>query len=168
MRIVVAVKNVPDIQSDRAFVEGRVDRVPEDGTLNELDENALEAALRIVEALPEDERAQSEVVAVTMGDEDAEGALKKAFQLGVDRGVLVCDEALAGSDYFATARVLAATVRAIEEEGQVDLVLTGMAALDGLGSVVPALLAAELDLPQLTLAGELVVEPATDGGAPPA
>jgi len=40
----------------------------------------------------------------------------------------------------------------------VDLVVTGMAALDGLGSVVPTLLSAELGLPQLTLAGRLELD----------
>ncbi|GIJ00118.1 electron transfer flavoprotein beta subunit [Sediminihabitans luteus] len=160
MRIVVAVKYVPDIQSDRAFVDGRVERTSDDGTLNELDEHALEAALRIVEALPEDERAASEVVALTVAGEDADSALRKAFQLGVDRGVRVSDDAIAGSDYFGTARVLAAAVRALGADAPVDLVITGMAALDGLGSVVPVLLAAELDLPQLAIAGDLQVDAA--------
>ena len=51
MRIVVCVKHVPDIQSDRTLDEsGRVVRDGGDGTLNELDENALEAALALVEA----------------------------------------------------------------------------------------------------------------------
>jgi electron transfer flavoprotein beta subunit len=155
MRIVVAVKYVPDIHADRGFEGGRVVRRPDEGTLNELDENAVEAALRLVESLPEDERAASEVVVVTVAGPDADAAVKKAFQLGVDRGVRVSDDAVAGSDYFGTARVLAAAVRRLAQEGPVDLVVTGMAALDGLGSVVPALLSAELGLPQLTLAGRL-------------
>ncbi len=155
MRIVVAVKYVPDIHADRGFENGRVVRRPDEGTLNELDENAVEAALRLVESLPDDERAASEVVVVTVAGPDADAAVKKAFQLGVDRGVRVSDDAIAGSDYFGTARVLAAAVRRLAEEGPVDLVVTGMAALDGLGSVVPALLSAELGLPQLTLAGRL-------------
>lgn len=158
MRIVVAVKYVPDIHADRGFEGGRVVRRSDEGTLNELDENALEAALRVVEGLPEDERATSEVVVVTVAGPDADAAVKKAFQLGVDRGVRVSDDAIAGSDYFGTARVLAAAVRRLAAESPVDLVVTGMAALDGLGSVVPALLSAELGLPQLTLAGALELD----------
>ena len=51
VRIVVCVKHVPDIQSDRALgPDHRVVRDGGDGTLNELDENALEAALALVEA----------------------------------------------------------------------------------------------------------------------
>jgi electron transfer flavoprotein beta subunit len=80
--------------------------------------------------------------------------------MGVDRGIRVTDDALAGSDYFGTTAALAAAVRRLEGEAPVDLVVTGMAALDGLGSVVPALLAAELGRPQLTLAKTV----ALDGG----
>ncbi len=161
MRIVVPVKYVPDINADRRFEDCRVVRDPAEGSLNELDENALEAALRIVEALPDDERAASEVVALTVAPADGDLALRKAFQMGVDRGVRVTDDALAGSDYFGTTAALAAAVRKLEAEGTVDLVVTGMAALDGLGSVVPALLAAELGRPALTLAKKVAVDAGT-------
>ena len=159
MRIVVPVKHVPDIHSDRKFTdEGRVARGADDGTLNELDENAIEAALQLIEALDEAERAVSEVVAVTVGPAEADAALRKAFQLGVDRAVRLTDDALAGSDVFGTAKAVAAVIRRIETDGPVDLVITGMAALDGLASVVPTLVATELGLPQLTLATQLSVE----------
>ncbi|SDD52099.1 electron transfer flavoprotein beta subunit [Sanguibacter gelidistatuariae] len=159
MRIVVPVKHVPDIHSDRHLTDaGRVARGSDDGTLNELDENAIEAALQLVEALDDGERATSEVVAITVGPADADAALRKAYQLGVDRAVRLSDDALAGSDVFGTATAIAAVVRRLEADGPVDLVITGMAALDGLASVVPVLLAAELGLPQLTLASKLTLE----------
>lgn len=158
MRIVVPVKHVPDIHSERRFTEeGRVQRGAEHGTLNELDENAIESALQIVEALGTDQRNAHEVIVVTVGPADAESALRKAFQLGADTGIHVSDPALAGSDVFGTARALAGAIRRIEHDGPVDLIITGMAALDGLGSVIPSLLAAELSLPQLTLATRLEV-----------
>lgn len=153
VRIVVLLKYVPDITSDRRFEDGRVVRDPAVGSLNELDENAVEAALRLIEAQPagEDEPGH-EVIAVTVAPAAADIALRKAYQMGVHRGVRVSDDALAGSDYFGTTAALAAAVRRLGEERPVDLVITGMAALDGLGSVVPALLADELGWPQLTLA----------------
>ncbi|MBI9116071.1 electron transfer flavoprotein subunit beta/FixA family protein [Sanguibacter suaedae] len=158
MRIVVPVKHVPDIHSDRQLTEdGRVARGAEDGTLNELDENAVEAALQLVEALGAEGRASSEVVALTVGPVESEAALRKAYQLGVDTAVRVTDDAVAGSDVFGTARAVAAGIRRLAQDGPVDLVITGMAALDGLGSVVPALLSAELGLPQLALAARLSV-----------
>ncbi|MBX9245533.1 electron transfer flavoprotein subunit beta/FixA family protein [Actinotalea ferrariae] len=155
MRIVVCVKHVPDLQAERGFTEeGRVDRSQGDGTLNELDENAVEAAVSIVE------EHGGEVVAVTMGPADAEDAVRRALQMGAEAAVHVVDDALEGSDAFGTARVLAAAVRKLEEDGPVDLVVTGMAALDGLMSVVPTLLAGHLRLPQATLAAELTVDAA--------
>lgn len=158
MNIVVCVKHVPDLQSERRFTErGHVDRDGTDGTLNELDENAVEAALRLVEAYG------GQVTALTMGPADAEDAVRRALQMGAHRAVLISDDALAGSDAFATARVLAAAVRRLGESEPVDLVVTGMAALDGLMSVVPTLLAAELDLPRLTLAAHVDVVEGADG-----
>ncbi|HLT85234.1 MAG TPA: electron transfer flavoprotein subunit beta/FixA family protein [Phototrophicaceae bacterium] len=148
MRIVVCVKHVPDVQSDRALDDdGRTVRGLDD-VLNELDENAVEAAVSLVE------EHGGEVVALTMGPDDAEDAVRRALQMGADRGVHVSDDALAGADVLATAQVLAAAVRAV---GPVDLVVTGMASLDGLTSMLPTALAGLLDLPQLTLASELGV-----------
>jgi electron transfer flavoprotein beta subunit len=154
MKIVVCVKHVPDLLGDRGFVDGRVDRSQGDSTLSELDEHAVEAALTLVET------AGGEVTVLTVGPADAGDAVRRGLQMGAHRAVHVLDDAIAGSDVFGTALVLAAAIRKIAEDGPVALVLTGMAALDGLTSVVPSLLAAHLDLPQATLAAELTV---TDG-----
>ena len=155
MRIVVCVKHVPDLMAERRLIDGHVDRDQGDGTLNELDENAVEAAL-VVAA-----EHEAEVVVVTVGPDDAVDAVRRGLQMGADRGVHVLDDDLAGTDVFGTARVLAAAIRHIARDGAVALVLTGMASLDGLTSMVPAALAAELELPQLTLAGELTVADTT-------
>lgn len=153
MKIVVCVKHVPDVQGERGFAEdGTVDRSQGDGTINELDENAVEAAVQLVEAHGGD------VTVLTMGPSDAEDAVRRGLQMGATRAVHVQDAALAGSDAFATAAVLAAALRRIDEEGPSDLVMTGMASLDGLMSVVPSLLAAHLGLPQATLAAEVTVD----------
>lgn len=154
MRIVVTVKFVPDLQSQRSFTDGTVTRTAEDGTMNELDENAVEAALRIKEAFPEGE---VEVTALTVGPADAVAAVRKALQLGVDHAVVVSDDAIAGSDVFGTSRVLAAAIKHLGAETPIDLVITGMAALDGLSSMVPTALAHDLGFAQLTLASSLEV-----------
>lgn len=147
----VCAKHVPDIQAERRFTPlGRVDRDGGDGTVNEVDENALEEARKIAE-----QRGDVEVVVLTMGPAQAIDAVRRGLQMGADRGVHVRDDALAGSDAFATARVLAAAVRRI---GEVDLVLLGMAALDSLTSLLPAALAEELDVPALTIASRLEVD----------
>lgn len=158
MRIVVTVKHVPDVQSDRRFENGRLIR-GEDDVLNELDENAVEAAVSLIE------EHGGEVIALSMGRPDAEDAIMRALQMGADRGLLISDEALAGADAVTTARALAAGIRYIESEhGTVDMVVTGMASLDAMTSLVPAALSEELGLPLLSLAHSLQVssgEPAT-------
>ena len=152
MRIVVCVKHVPDVQEDRSFGPDATLSRGEDDVLNELDENAVEAALVLAE-----ERG-GEVVALTMGPDGAAGALRKALQLGAASAVHVRDERVAGSDVVGTAAVLAAAVRHLGRDVPVDLVVTGMAALDGMTSMVPAALAATLGVPALTLAAEVTVD----------
>ncbi|HEY8720239.1 electron transfer flavoprotein subunit beta/FixA family protein [Pengzhenrongella sp.] len=157
MRIVVCVKHVPDIQSERSLgADGRVVRDGGDGTLNELDENAVEAALTLLEA-NSGAGGTDEVVALTVGPDDAEDAVRRALQMGVDTAVHVLDDDIAGSDVFGTAAVLAAAIRHLSGEDPFDLVLTGMAAIDGMTAMLPAALAAELDLRQLTLAAEVTI-----------
>ena len=159
VRIVVCVKHVPDIQSERALgPDGRVVRDGGDGTINELDENAVEAALALVEAT---EGSGGSVVVLTVGPDDAADAVRRGLQLGADESVHVVDDSIAGSDVIGTARVLAAAVRHLDAQEHVDLVITGMAGLDGLTSLLPTALAELLDLPALPLAAELTVEGST-------
>ncbi|MDT3767422.1 electron transfer flavoprotein subunit beta/FixA family protein [Gleimia hominis] len=150
MRILVCIKHVPDAQSDRRIEEGRLVR-GEDDTLNELDENALEAAVQLVE-----ERG-GEVIALSMGPEDAEESARFALQKGADRAVLITDERLVGTDVVGTAHVLAAAYQQLSAEGPIDLVLTGMSSLDGMTSLLPAALATLIEKPYLSLAHELSV-----------
>ena len=146
MNIVVCVKYVPDATADRHFEsDNTVDREGTPGLLSELDEYAVEQALQLKEKA---EGEDVEVTALTVGPADAAEAIKKALQMGADKGVHVVDDAIAGSDYLATSQVLAAAINKIED---VDVVLCGMASTDATGSVIPAMLAERLDLPQITL-----------------
>ena len=150
MNIVVCVKYVPDATADRKFEsDNTVDREGVDGLLSELDEYAVEQALQLKEKAEGDDTT---VTALTVGPEKAVDAVRKALQMGADKGVHVSDEAIAGSDAGATSLVLAKAVEKLSAEGQVDLVVCGMASTDGSMSVVPAMLAERLDLPQVTFA----------------
>jgi len=146
MNIVVCVKYVPDATADRHFEsDNTVDRVGVPGLLSELDEYAVEQALQLKEKTEGDEVT---VTALTVGPDDASDAIKKALQMGADKGIHVVDDAIAGSDYLATSQVLAS---AIEKIGDADVIICGMASTDATGSVIPAMLAERLDLPQVTL-----------------
>jgi electron transfer flavoprotein beta subunit len=154
MNIVVCVKYVPDATADRQFEsDNTVDRVGVDGLLSELDEYAVEQALQIKEkSAGGDDAAETVVTALCIGPEKAVDAVRKALQMGADKGVHVTDEAIAGSDYIATSLVLAKAIEKLGAETKVDLVVCGMASTDASGSVVPAMLAERLGLPQVTLA----------------
>ncbi|CCB73548.1 MULTISPECIES: electron transfer flavoprotein subunit beta/FixA family protein [Streptomycetaceae] len=150
LRIVVAVKYVPDATGDRHFAEDlTTDRDAVDGLLSELDEYAVEQALQIKEAADDD----AEITVVTVGPEDAKDALRKALSMGADKGVHVEDDALHGTDVMGTSLVLA---KAIEHVGY-DLVVCGMASTDGTMGVLPAILAERLAVPQVTLLSQVAV-----------
>jgi electron transfer flavoprotein beta subunit len=150
MNIVVCVKYVPDATADRHFEsDNTVDRQGVPGLLSELDEYAVEQALQLKEKADGEE---IEVTALTVGPDDAVEAIKKALQMGADKGIHVVDDAIAGSDYLATSQVLAAAINKIED---VDLVVCGMSSTDATGSVIPAMLAERLDLPQVTLGSKI-------------
>jgi electron transfer flavoprotein beta subunit len=150
MKIAVCVKYVPDATADRRFESDHtVDRVGVDGLLSELDEYAVEQALLVKEATDD-----AEIVVITMGPEEARAAILKSLQMGADSGVHVQDDAIAGSDSVASSLVLAKAV----EQQSADLVICGMASTDGSMSVVPAMLAERLGLPQVTFGSEVSVE----------
>jgi electron transfer flavoprotein beta subunit len=154
MNIVVCVKYVPDAQAERTFnaSDNTTDRENVDGLLSELDEYAVEEALKLVEA------GDGEVTVVTVGPDQAADAIKKALQMGAHKGVHVQDDAIHGSDAVATSLVLAEAIKKATADAPADLVITGMTSTDGSMGVVPAMLAERLGLPALTYASELTVE----------
>jgi electron transfer flavoprotein beta subunit len=148
MKIVVCVKEVPDPAVPRRIDPEtlRLDRSGE-GTLNPWDLCAVEESLRLVEAFG------GEAVVLSMGPERALASLRKALAMGVDRAVLVADEAAAGSDLLATSLVLAT---AIGRESP-DLVLFGQQGADSDGAVLWAAVADRLELPVVSQAATLQV-----------
>lgn len=164
LTIVVPVKHVPDAAGDRVLAGSPPLLERASGILSELDEYALEAAVQIVETHG-GAAAGHRVLALTLGPAGATGALKRALQLGADAGFHLLDDALAGSDAWVTARVLAAAVQRIAaaEDRAVDLVLTGMASTDGETSLVPGQLAERLGLAHVGFASSLAL--AEDGAS---
>lgn len=123
LRVLVAVKHVGKLGDEFRFRPDGLDVLPEDldYQLNEFDETAIEAALQLVERL-----GVGEVVAVTIGPEDAEPSLRKALAKGAHRGVRVSADAVSPADPIAVAALLAGV--ALREEA--DLVLTGVQSSD--------------------------------------
>lgn len=150
--IVVLVKQVPDYETDNALDDDYcLERDTVDKILDEANENAVEAALQINEARED----KFEVVALTMGPESAVEAVRRALAMGADRGVHICDDAIAGSDATQTAWVLA---NALGHIADTELVICGDQSSDaGMGSV-PATIAEYLGIPALTNVNKLSVD----------
>jgi electron transfer flavoprotein beta subunit len=163
VNIVVLVKQVPDSGSERKMnsADNTVDRAAADNVVNEIDEYAIEEALVVKEA------HGGEVTVLTVGPDSATDAIRKALSMGADKAVHVSDEAIHGSDAVQISAVLAAALGQLEY----DIVICGAEATDSQMSVMPALLAERLGLPQLSGARKLTVdggvatiERQTDGG----
>ena len=149
MKICVCVKQVPDSWAEKRLQDSdkTIDRDGVDRVINELDEYAIEEALRLIEA------HGGEVTIVSMGPDAAIDSVRKGISYGATDGILVTDPALHGSDAVATSLVLAKTVA---DRGY-DLIMFGSESTDARMSVVPAMVAARLGLPQMTFAAKVEV-----------
>jgi electron transfer flavoprotein beta subunit len=148
MKIVVCVKQVGSLGDEVEFTDDGRDIDPDylDYTLNEWDSFATEEALRLRESAGE-----GEVVAVTVGDEDAEDAMRRALAMGADRGIRVWSDDLAGADPITVARALAEVVRSESPE----LVLSGVQSSDAVQAATGTALAELLDLPRVAVVTKL-------------
>jgi len=142
MNIVVLVKQVPDTWAERKLDPGSktLDRASVDVVMNEIDEYAVEEALRLKES------SGGEVTILTMGPERSLETIRKALSMGADKAVHLSDEALAGSDALQTSYALAKVLETLEY----DLVIAGSEATDSRMSVMSALLSERTGHPALS------------------
>lgn len=145
LEIVVCVKAVPDpkeafkIRIDsqtKTLTRGNVPFV-----MNQVDKNAVEAAVKLKEELG------AIITVLSMGPPPAKDIIKEGLAMGADKGVLLSDRAFGGADVFATAFTL---VKGIEKVGGADLVICGMESSDGSTAQVGAEIAALLNFPVVT------------------
>ncbi|MBF0279426.1 MAG: electron transfer flavoprotein subunit beta/FixA family protein [SAR324 cluster bacterium] len=138
------MKNVPDATATIRLADQT--RINEDipFEMNPSDEFAVEEALKLREssetAKPSDE---CEVILLSYGPAGAESMLRHGLAMGADRAIHIKDENQF-SDSRKSTNILA---RAIEFDGQPDLILTGSRASDSEGMQTPYRLAAYFDFP---------------------
>ena len=150
MNIVVCVKRVADTAAEKKLDPNdfTLDRESVESVMNPLDEYGVEEALKLKEA------HGGEITILTMGPDGAEkNAVRKALALGADKGVLVKDDQLHGSDAMATAYTLALALG----QQEFDLVILGSESTDARTSLVPQALAQLLGVPGLTYAKKIEV-----------
>ena len=140
-RILVAVKHSAVLGDEFHFTADsrNIEQNDLDHILNEWDDAALEEALLLVEKL-----GGGEVVAVTIGPNDADTSLRKVLAKGADRAVRVWDNALVAADPLTVARAIAG-VAVLESP---DLILTGVQSSDHANGATGSALARILGLPQ--------------------
>jgi len=148
MNIIVCVKRVPETADADVIIDKSGKDIEKSGLvfdLNEWDNYAIEEAILLKE------KKGGTVTVISMGGEESNESLRKCLAMGADDAVRLTDPAFAGSDGFATAKVLAEAVRKIPY----DLVFTGVQAEDdGFGQVGVAL-AEILGIPHVSLVNSL-------------
>lgn len=142
MKLICLVKFVPDVDSFRYDYENRL-LIRENVRLqlNPDDVCAVAFALKVKAMHPE-----TEIEVVTMAPATVTPHMEDLLRIGVDQGTIISDRAFAGSDTFATTRVLASYLK----RGNYDALLTGTHAIDGDTSHIPAQLGDCLGLNQMS------------------
>jgi electron transfer flavoprotein beta subunit len=158
MRAIVCLKQVIDPLTPATSLvldaQGKKIRVGASSppVINGFDEQGLEAALRLREAL-----GGLEIICLAAGDRFNNDVMRRALALGADQLVLVQDPSLDTWNSYPIASTLAAAIRQL---GGTDLVICGRQGSDWDNGLVPYILAEQLAMPILTLAKRVTV---TDG-----
>lgn len=151
--IVALVKHVPDTWSAKTLeADNTLDRVSVDSVIDEINEYAMEQALKLRDDNPD---AGFRVVALTMGPAGADEALRKALAMGADDAVHVLDEALAGSDVLGTTWALTNALTTVDD---VQIIVAGNSSSDGAMGALPGILAEYRQVPALTNVRSVALE----------
>jgi electron transfer flavoprotein beta subunit len=162
MKLLVCVKRVVDynvkirVKPDGSGVELANIKM----SMNPFDEIAVEEAVRLKE-----QGKATEIVAVSIGPQQAGETIRTALAMGADRGILVKTDATV--EPLAVAKILAKVV----EQEKPDLIIMGKQAIDDDANQTGQMLAALLGWPQGTFAfkvnvteGSIDVTREVDGG----
>jgi len=162
MKIAVCVSTVPD-STTKIKVGGSGRSIDESGVtfiINPYDEFAVEEAVQLKE------KNGGEVFVISYGTDRAKEGIKKAFQMGADKAILI-KSASDEFDAFSVAKNLAPVIKEINP----DIVLFGKQSIDFDGLLVPKMTAEFLNLPSVNVVTKLeingqdaVIEREIEGG----
>src|SRR5438128_1579654 len=148
MKVLVPVKRVidynvkPRVKSDQTGVDLANVKM----SMNPFCEIAVEEAVRLKE-----KGAAEEVVAVSVGPQQAQETIRTALAMGADRGILI------QTDQDVEPLEVAKLLKAVAEAEQPKLILMGKQAIDGDNNAVGQMLSALLDWPQATFASKVEI-----------
>jgi electron transfer flavoprotein beta subunit len=143
VNIIVCLKQVPDTESQIKIAPDGKSIVTDDikWVMNPYDEYGVEEALRIKE------KFGGEVTVVGLGPKRVAESIRTALAMGADKGILVSDPALDGSDSLAVATALAAAIKGLSY----DLIFTGQRGVDDDSGIVGTALAEMLNIPNISV-----------------
>lgn len=138
MNIVVAMKQIPDLQQIRIRNRQPVlDDVP--FTFGNIDRNALEAGVQLKEAVG------GKVIVVAAGSEAIEDTIKEALAAGADEAILIVNNLLEGAESAINAELIAQAISKLDEVG---IIIFGEGSGDNYSGQVGSRVAGILGLPQ--------------------
>ncbi len=150
MNVVVCGKVIP---ASTVIIEldANSKRMVRKGVPHELDPMAASA---VEEGLRLTEKHGGTMTLITMGTSDATIGIRNALAMGATSAVHILDDAVAGSDTLATAKLLAAAIAKLA----FDLVLCATESGDSYSGIVHGQIAQLLGIPPLTFAKEITVD----------
>ena len=146
MKLLVAVKRVADynvkirVRPDQTGIDLANVKM----SMNPFDEIAVEEAIRLKEA-----GTASEIIAISIGPQQAQETIRTALAMGADRGILVKTDDVV--EPLAVAKIL----KAVVEAEQPKMVILGKQAIDDDCNQTGQMLAALLNWPQGTFASKV-------------
>jgi electron transfer flavoprotein beta subunit len=148
MRVMVPVKRVVDYNVKvRVKPDGTgVDTANVKMSMNPFDEIAVEEAVRLKEA-----GKAEDILAVSIGPQQAQETIRTALAIGADRGILV------QQDGEVEPLAVAKALKAIAEREKIDLAILGKQAIDDDSNQTGQMLAALLGWSQATFASKVVI-----------
>jgi len=143
VNILVCLKQVPDTESQIKIAPDGMSIATENikWIINPYDEYAVEEALRLRE------KFGGEVTIIGVGPQRVTESIRTALAMGADKGILVDDPAITGSDSLGIARILAAVIKDLDY----DIILCGKQGVDDDYGIVGSILAELLGIPQISV-----------------
>ncbi len=148
MKIAVCVSQVPDTTTKvKVGADGKtIDPAGVTYIINPYDEFAVEAALQLKE------KNGGETIVLSVGKDSNKEAIKKAYAMGIEKGILVKSDA--EMDSYCVAKNLAEVLKEINP----DIVFFGKQSIDYDDSQVGSLTAEMLCIPSVTVVVSMNVE----------
>ncbi len=151
MKVLVTMKRIPDPEQKLTLSGQKLDTTKANWQINQFDEYALEAALRLTENAADPTVRLGEVVVLSIGPQEMTQQLRTALAMGADRAILV----KAASELTLDGHTIAQIIEAVVKKESPDLILMGKLSADTEGNEVGQRLAAYLNWPQATFASSI-------------